>query len=237
MGADTIYWTECTVVDVPADDDWLSARERARLHELTIPKRRRDWRLGRWSAKTAVRAVEVLERRDLDPADIEIGVLPSGAPHAYVGSVDFNISISHCNGIGLCVVSRNEIPLGCDLETIEARDGSFITDYFTADEQARIRKAPNQMCAQRMVSLFWSAKESALKALHLGLRCPLTHLTVSFDSSELFGGSRTHAPFSGWEPMLIRIQNHPMLGGWWSLTPHGILTISAAFGVHAPIRV
>lgn len=37
--------------DVPADNHWLSARELAALDKLNIPKRRDDWRLGRWTAK------------------------------------------------------------------------------------------------------------------------------------------------------------------------------------------
>ena len=42
--------------DVPEDNDWLSADERARLNQMRIPKCGADWRLGRWTAKRALAA-------------------------------------------------------------------------------------------------------------------------------------------------------------------------------------
>jgi len=51
-----VYWLEQTEADVPAEDDWLSEREAVRLGRMRIPKRRADWRLGRWTAKRALAA-------------------------------------------------------------------------------------------------------------------------------------------------------------------------------------
>ena len=49
-------WLTTSAPEVPPGDAWLSARERAVLAGLRLAKRRDDWRLGRWTAKTAVAA-------------------------------------------------------------------------------------------------------------------------------------------------------------------------------------
>ena len=49
-----VYWLEQTEEDLPAEDDWLNASEMARLSGMRFPKRRVDWRLGRWTAKRAL---------------------------------------------------------------------------------------------------------------------------------------------------------------------------------------
>ena len=56
-----VYWLEQSDGDVPVGDGWLSAGERATLDRLRIPKRRADWRLGRWTAKCAAAAYLNLE--------------------------------------------------------------------------------------------------------------------------------------------------------------------------------
>ncbi len=220
---ETVYWTQCASAEVPTDDLWLTPEEQLRLHLLKIPKRRADWRLGRWTAKSAVRALEALQGRHLSFTDIEIRVLPSGAPRAYVGPAGFNISITHRDGMGVCVVSRTELPLGCDIETVEPRDAAFICDYFTAEEQDCIRRAPDPGSAYKLVALFWSAKESVLKALQLGLRCPLTHLSVALDPP-LFSGSRVRHGAFDWEVMQIHGQNHDLFQVRWTQQPPFIIT-------------
>ena len=45
-----VYWYEQCAVDVPVADDWLSDSEKARVAAFRIPKRRADWRLGRWGS-------------------------------------------------------------------------------------------------------------------------------------------------------------------------------------------
>ena len=49
-------WLTRELAEVPPGEDWLSARERRALSRLSVPKRRAEWRLGRWAAKAAVAA-------------------------------------------------------------------------------------------------------------------------------------------------------------------------------------
>ena len=69
-------WLTRELAEVPPGEDWLSARERRALSTLSLPKRRAEWRLGRWTAKAAVAArlgaevglIEVLAEEDGSPA-------------------------------------------------------------------------------------------------------------------------------------------------------------------------
>jgi hypothetical protein len=79
-----IHWLTQTATDVPAADHWLAASESATLERLRIPKRRGDWRLGRWTAKRAVLAY-LAERRAAWPLGrIEIRATEGGAPEVVV---------------------------------------------------------------------------------------------------------------------------------------------------------
>jgi hypothetical protein len=65
---------------------------------------------------------------------------------------------------------------------VEARSEGFIADYLSADEQALVaRTSPAERSA--LVTLFWSAKESALKALRTGLRLDTRCVTVELHDS------------------------------------------------------
>ena len=85
--------------------------------------------------------------------------------------------------------------LGCDLEIIEPRSDAFVADYFTTEEQALIARA-SAADRPRLLALLWSAKESALKALHEGLRLDTRCVIVSpFDES---------FDLNGWSPLRVR---------------------------------
>ena len=56
-----VVWLQRRLHDVPAGDEWLSARELDVQARLLVPKRRADWRLGRWTAKAALAMVLAVE--------------------------------------------------------------------------------------------------------------------------------------------------------------------------------
>ena len=166
-----LHWLEQAATDVPADNDWLSAGEATRLSALRVPKRRSDWRLGRWTAKHAVAACLNLPGHSQALASIEIRPADSGAPEVFFANqrAGVSISLSHRAGVAACAVAPLGTALGCDLELIEPRSAGFLADYFTADEQELVARA-SPADRDRVVNLLWSAKESVLKALGVGLR-------------------------------------------------------------------
>ena len=90
---------------------WLGAAEQARTFK--IEKRRRDWLLGRWTAKHLVqRYLAQTTRETPDLATILIGADADGAPYASCerrgakgeeeGRLPLSLSISHSHGTAFC---------------------------------------------------------------------------------------------------------------------------------------
>lgn len=215
----TVYWLEQKQADVPQDDEWLSSFETGRLSQMFVAKRREDWRLGRWTAKRAIAARASLPAHPRVLATIEIRPGQSGAPEAWINNrpSDVTISLSHRAGTGLCAVAPAGVALGCDLELVEPHSSAFVSDYFTPQEQATIA-ATSGLDQCRLLALLWSAKESALKALHEGLRMDTRSVTVEgSDAPDLFG----------WTPLRVRHCSGKVFDGWCRSDGHMVRTVVA----------
>lgn len=222
-----VYWLERKAVDVPSNETWLSAIEIDHLRALRFAKRRADWLLGRWTAKNAVAAYFGLSAEPKALADIEVRQQPSGAPKAFLQSEPMcvSISLSHRAGLAACAVAPVFVRLGCDLEVAEPHSDAFLTDYFTPEEQAMTFRAEP---ANRtwLLSLLWSAKESALKALEEGLRLDTRCLTVYLpdaDASNKNGSREVPRSINGdsfdrnrWNRIRVHKVNAEILNGWWN---------------------
>ena len=86
-----------------------------------------------------------------------------------------------------------------------------------------------------LVTLLWSAKESALKALHEGLRLDTRSMDVSlvdadppqaeerlYDSCPV--SLKAPAP-DGWRPLRVRYGSARVFRGWWRLADDMVRTI------------
>jgi 4'-phosphopantetheinyl transferase len=234
-----VFWLEQSEADLPQHDDWLSAGETVCLDSMHFPKRRREWKLGRWTAKCTV-ATYLKWRTNCSLAKIEILASTSGAPTVVMDRAPspMAISISHRAGRAICVVAPLEVALGCDLELIEPHSTAFVLDYFTAEEQYLLHSVPpgDQWI---LLALLWSAKESALKALQLGLRASL-HSVVVFPGEFLQGrndiavaGNSLPACHSQdlrctWHPMHVRCGAEEIIHGWWQRSGEFVRTMISA---------
>jgi 4'-phosphopantetheinyl transferase len=217
-----VYWLEQVEVDLPAEDDWLSSAELSRLKSMRIAKRRNDWRLGRWTAKRALATYLDLPTDTRTLAKFEILPAPSGAPEAFFTNhpAPVSISISHRVGTAICALAAPDTFLGCDLELIETRDENFVADYFTPEEQARIAEFP-LIEQPLMVTLLWSAKESALKALHVGLQEDTRNVTVTFAHARYACDRNNPVPTFDrrtWQALQVRHSDGRIFRGWWQNT-------------------
>ncbi len=201
-----LHWLEQNARNVPSRNDWLAPNELLRLSSFSVPKRRSDWRLGRWTAKCAVATYLQMSPEDSSLASIEICPTPSGAPEVHISdtALGLAVSLSHSTGTAICALSQDDVKIGCDVELIEPRADAFLEDYFTPEEQALVADAPAHD-RSRLVTFLWSAKESTLKAMKQGLRLDTRSLTVQprepMDENHWarfsvcsFGGNS----FSGW---------------------------------------
>jgi 4'-phosphopantetheinyl transferase len=237
-----IYWLEQTEPDVPATNQWLCANEISRLSAMRIPKRRADWRLGRWTAKHAVAACLNLPADLPALADIEIRAAISGAPEIVLNNqpADIAISLSHRAGTALCTVAPVGATFGCDLELIEPRSDAFVADYFTVDEKAIIHRTSDEERALLM-ALLWSGKESALKALRVGLRLDTICMCVSLiDWPQRSAEREPILPEAtnpdAWRPLQVRYSVGQVFGGWWRLQNGLVRTVVSNPPLPTPLR-
>jgi 4'-phosphopantetheinyl transferase len=232
-----ISWWEQCAADVPAEDDWLGPSEQLRLSTMPIPKRLADWRLGRWTAKQAVASCLGLSLDPITLATIELRPTASGAPVAYLAGIPagISISLSHRAGIGVCAVAPSGVMLGCDLELIEPRSEAFVADYFTVGEQALIASAP-QSNRPAVVALLWSAKESVLKSLRVGLRLDTRSVAITlgddWPAGIAVGVARSTHPGEAnssraredWCAFRANCESNPVLFGCWQRSAELIRT-------------
>ena len=225
-----VYWLEQTAADVPVENDWLSENETASLNGLRFPKRRNDWRLGRWTAKCALSVCLDVPANPQVFKKIEIRPATSGAPEVVFASrpAAVTISLSHRDGRAACAVAMSGLDMGCDLEIVEPHSDAFIADYFTAEEQGLIGRIGESGRSQ-LLALLWSAKESTLKALHEGLRLDTRCVTVSPFT----------APFdlNGWSPLQVRYADVRVFHGWWQRAENLLRTVVAAQPLASPIAL
>ncbi len=209
-----IQWLLCRAEAVPAGDEWLGFNERAAQALLKLAMRRAAWRLGRFTAKQLLSGTEGVDRLDR----IEILAAEDGAPEAFVDGrpIPGSISITHRSGVAACVAARSA-KVGCDLEAIEPRSQRFVDDFFTARERAATRRVEPQL-RDRFVALTWSAKESALKVLRVGLRRDTRSVDV-----ELRDVAAAH---STWQPIMTTVNpENQRLPGWWRPHDNLVLTV------------
>lgn len=236
----TLHWLEQIEDDVPSGDDWLSTEERRRLYEFRFEKRRADWRLGRWTAKNAVARFLHLPAIPQTLAEIEVRT-PSGAPEIVLQQrvSDVAVSLSHRARTALCAVGPANMVFGCDLETVETRSEAFISDYFTESEYSFLARAlPEDR--DLYVALLWSAKESVLKALRVGLRVDTRSVSVALDerwaqTHVVEAGNRTNS--GEWQSFRARSSDGQQFWGWWRAENRMVRTIVSTARVAAPVQV
>lgn len=184
-----IRWLMQTVTDHPdltagrPSAGLLTPAELASYEQLLSPRRRRDWLLGRWTAKRLFQRQIATHHGFMPSLDsFTIAQAPSGAPYiashhpalrANDGSerLPFALSISHSNGYAICALAEDRYGItrvGVDIEVVEPRSDSFIQEFFTPAEQANLSAAP-PLQRDLFATALWSAKEATLKATHVGL--------------------------------------------------------------------
>jgi 4'-phosphopantetheinyl transferase len=211
------WWLAVGEEALPSGTGWLAPGEVGRAAALRHPKRRTEYLLRRLAAKRAVATVAGLPADGVALSRIEVGNQPSGVPVVRVdGSpVGFDISLTDRAGWAVCLVGTG---VGCDLELVEPRSAAFVRDFLTGAEQRFVASRPDVAARQVAANVLWSAKESALKMLHTGLRRDTRGLEVAV---------ATVAAGWGWCPLVVRVPGHGVLPGWWRRDGRFVLTVVA----------
>ncbi len=208
-------WLIRCTADVPEGDAWLSPRERRTAAGLRVRRRRRDWRLGRFTAKAAVGAWLAVA-----PDRVEILPAPDGAPEAWVDGerAHVSVSLSHRAGRALAVVAHGPSPVGCDLERVEPRSGAFVREWLAPSEQGLLA-AHAESDRARLTNLVWTAKEAAAKVRREGLRLDVRRAVVA--------PAGTGADDGAWRALRVQWgDGGAPTTGWWRAEPGWVMTIA-----------
>lgn len=228
---DEIYWLLQSVSDLPGGDDWLSENERLLLEKMKFPKRRGEWRLGRWAAKRLIASYfKISSCTQNAPSQIEVLPAENNAPQVFLRKnlLPLKISISHRGDAAFCVLQPQNHPVGCDLEIIEPRSDAFIKDYFTSKEYSIvIRASPKDQ--PLIANLIWSAKESVLKALEQGLKSDTR--SVEIELCEIQGSE-------SWKELSAASAEFKQdFNGWWRVWSKYVLTVFSAMPLKEPLPI
>jgi phosphopantetheinyl transferase len=150
----------------------LNDLEQAALAAFKLPKRRAQWLTGRLCAKQAVIGYcrEHLPQLPLPAANrIHIRNSPSGRPYLDCGRADLNcldISISHSGEYAIALVASG--PCGVDIQK-DSESLLRVRSHFCLDpESDLLQRCLPDLDHGRRLTLLWTAKEAAKKALSLG---------------------------------------------------------------------
>jgi 4'-phosphopantetheinyl transferase EntD len=205
----------CTLLDLSASPDdaealaeqapvSLAADEMETWRAFRLPKRRREWLMGRMVAKEAVRlrlmhsdlSLRLSANHPPAPSNREIVVCADerGRPavrrrrdsDASDGKLNEEpamvLSIAHTGEMAVAAVSTRAAGIGIDVERLDRRRGDYERAAFTDDERRRLDAGPSDRRAERALRLF-CAKEAAAKATGLGLMgSPLNLHLVACDA-------------------------------------------------------
>lgn len=246
-----IHWLVQSLDEVPeiatgnAPAELLDEQEIAVLRTLKVEKRRRDWLLGRWTAKHLVQSYVADKSGIILPLPaLRIVAAEDGSPYCIAteaterldGRLPITLSISHSNGVAFCALCQEQIEaqergnshpirlsLGCDIEHIERREANFVGDFFTAQEMRDVMGTPVEQRDCRVTAI-WSGKEAVLKSLRTGLRIDTRRIHCRFSGEELAPAEWTH-----FDTLLDDDLANQYPGGWsawWRVHRDFVLTMA-----------
>ena len=204
----------------------LSPAELQRYSAFRFPKRRDEWFLGRCTAKALAHSLPAYREYSLN--QIEIRNALEGAPFLQLperAAPAECLSISHSGDLAVCALAPGlELQVGADLEKVEARTETFILDYFTSTERQLVEKCPPESRAM-LVTLIWSAKESMLKAMGVGLRRDTRMVEVQ----ALAGDLQVRTEPAQWQTLQVAEQSDDgkTWAAWWQRRDPYVLTLAA----------
>lgn len=180
------------IQDIPPEN-YLSAGEKMPFSE-SFPEKKENWLLGRYAAKKAVQNYFKEEySQDLALKDILIksdkqngATFSTPFPDKEIG---LHLSISHGGGYGAAAIEQ--VPVGVDIERVRTFKNDIRSAFLSPAEESFVDRASSDQ-KDTLATLFWSFKESYLKALKKGLMIhPQTvEILLSDDKERHFLGLR-----------------------------------------------
>lgn len=161
----------------------LPAAERAQAAAFGSAKRRREFALGRSTARALL-----AEHLALAEPDVPLRIGEDGAPE--VEGTDLRLSIAHASTAerSFAAAAVAPHPVGVDLEVIRPRRPDLYRFVLHPDEYGLLDTLPHGHDAAQV--LLWTLKEAALKAMRTGFRCSPKKLRLTVEPGRRAGGVR-----------------------------------------------
>jgi 4'-phosphopantetheinyl transferase len=218
-----ILWLAENDSGVPGDLAWLSGPERAEAEAMRIAVRRRAFLLRRWTARRLLAPLLGLDGGTRVLSRIEIRRSAAGAPHVFLdgAAAPLSLSITDREDVAVAAVAPAGVCIGCDLETIEPRSPAFVEDFLGEDEARFVAAGGDVETRHLRANLVWSAKESVLKALGVGLRRDTRSVTTRFADAGGAGAGEDWRPFTAHAPGTGEFE------GWWRRSRSFVVAVAA----------
>lgn len=151
----------------------LHPNERAYLDSLRFDRRRASYLLGRVAAKQAISRLE--EGVGMDAVFIDSGIFQFPVVKSKFLS-NVQVSITHCDDLGLAVAFPEDHPLAVDIEKIDATQAEAFESQLTTEELrliAQVEPEPLIGCVT-----VWTIKEALSKVLKTGFMIDFKALEI-----------------------------------------------------------
>lgn len=161
--------------DLPFLEDHLPVlhpTERAHYESLKFERRKQSYLLGRVAAKTAVSALLEVN----NPASFSIGFGIFHFPVVKGLNENIQVSISHCDDIGIALAFPEEHPLGLDIEKINDQRLEAIKSQLSNEEKVLLEGCVVPPATG--FTLAWTIKEALSKVLKTGLTADFKILEI-----------------------------------------------------------
>lgn len=167
----------------PPRTEGLPPAERDRAATFGSAKRRREFVLGRVTARTLL-----AEHLALAEPDVPLRIGEDGAPE--IEGVGLHLSITHASTAerSFAAAAVAPHPVGVDLEVIRPRRPDLYRFVLHPDEYGLLDALPHDHDAAQV--LLWTLKEAALKAMRTGFRCSPKKLRLSIEPGQRSGSVR-----------------------------------------------
>ncbi|AMA52845.1 4'-phosphopantetheinyl transferase superfamily protein [Bacillus inaquosorum] len=147
---------------------FLHPKERVYFSQLQFNRRIKSYLAGRYAGKNAVSLLSGEEK--LSAIAIEPGIFHQPVVH-FPGRSAIQVTISHCDDLGMALAYPDTCPLGVDIERLQADKQAVLAGQMTAEEHGLIQSLP--FSSVHSLTLFWTVKESLSKVLKTGFTSPI----------------------------------------------------------------
>ncbi len=144
------------------------------LNSLKYDRRKSSYLLGRISAKSALNKI-IPAKTALNSFKVGFGVFQFPIIEQLPCS-GFEVSITHCDAIGISMAYPEAHPMGVDIEKINPEKVDSMINMFTQEEITLTNSCLNDKASA--YTLLWTVKESLSKILKTGMMIDFKYLEL-----------------------------------------------------------